>query len=210
MKWLPIVVFVILVPILIIIANFVIVLYDSPWYHEQFRQMGVYERNQDANALLENLQHFFSGDGELSSNLTAEEQSHMRDVRSVIRFAYVLLYITAIASILLLFYISKRGAKKVLLTVVYGALATLVALVVLILLTLNFSASFVQFHTLFFQQGTWQFSEDSLLIRTFPEQFFFAFFRTVIVNSAITALFLLVLMLLAFLYTNYYVKNRAF
>ncbi|OGS93272.1 MAG: hypothetical protein A2061_00695 [Gallionellales bacterium GWA2_59_43] len=80
----------------------------------------------------------------------------------------------------------------------------------LILLTLNFSASFVQFHTLFFQQGTWQFSEDSLLIRTFPEQFFFAFFRTVIVNSAITALFLLVLMLLAFLYTNYYVKNRAF
>jgi uncharacterized membrane protein len=48
--------------------------------------------------------------------------------------------------------------------------AVLIALAVLAGLS-NFDALFTAFHGLFFAEGTWTFAADSLLIRTFPEQF---------------------------------------
>lgn len=76
-----------------------------------------------------------------------------------------------------------------------GSIFSLAFLVLLVLLVLiNFTASFDVFHRIFFPQGNWIFPYDSLLITLFPSNFFFSMAKkTIIINSAIITIFILVL-----------------
>ena len=55
----------------------------------------------------------------------------------------------------------------------YGGIITVLLTGIIFILTLFFfNTIFTLFHLLFFPQGNWVFSADSLLIQTFPEAFF--------------------------------------
>jgi integral membrane protein (TIGR01906 family) len=103
----------------------------------------------------------------------ASAVSHLADVRRVIAAAQ---YATWVLAVLLGVWLGvelSRGQRR---QAGHGLLAGAIwcaALVVLAALagTLDFDALFSAFHGLFFAAGTWMFTSDSLLIQTFPEQF---------------------------------------
>jgi len=73
----------------------------------------------------------------------------------------------------------------------HGGLATSIFIAFILLsLIFAFNSVFTLFHLLFFPQGNWQFAADSLLIRTFPVEFFVKmgrgiFFLTFIFGMAV-------------------------
>ncbi len=100
---------------------------------------------------------------------TPQELSHLHDVQQVMQWADVVFLLLLLASIALLYH-SKTDWKRYLR---WGGITT-VAIVSLIILTLllSFNTVFTLFHLLFFPQGNWIFPADSLLIQTFPLEFF--------------------------------------
>lgn len=98
-----------------------------------------------------------------------QELSHLHDVQQVMEWADVVFLLLLLASIALLYH-SKTDWKKYLR---WGGITT-VAIVSLIILTLllSFNTVFTIFHLFLFPQGNWIFPEESLLIQTFPLEFF--------------------------------------
>ena len=99
--------------------------------------------------------------------------SHLADVRGVISAARL---VTAVLAVLLAVWLGvslSRGRKRhVGQALLAGAIWGVVLVVAAGLAgTLDFDALFTAFHGLFFAEGTWMFASDSLLIQTFPEQF---------------------------------------
>jgi integral membrane protein (TIGR01906 family) len=99
--------------------------------------------------------------------------SHLADVRRVITAAQYATWVLAILLGIWLGVALARGHQR---HVGHALLAGAVWCAALIFLaalagTLNFDALFTAFHGLFFAAGTWMFASDSLLIQTFPEQF---------------------------------------
>ena len=103
---------------------------------------------------------------------TADEVSHMTDVKFVMMWAVlaaaVLLVITLIFGLFLRSW-RPGGFVRGLFAGVWVTLGVIIAAVVLAVL--NWQVFFEEFHRLFFADGTWTFSEDSTLIRLYPEQF---------------------------------------
>jgi integral membrane protein (TIGR01906 family) len=99
--------------------------------------------------------------------------SHLADVRSVISAA--LLFTWALAILLAIWVgveLARNHQDRIARAMRAGAVwcAVLIALALFAGLS-NFDALFTAFHGLFFAEGTWTFAADSLLIQTFPEQF---------------------------------------
>ncbi len=106
---------------------------------------------------------------ELRLNYTASEISHLQDVQNVMDWVDVA-FIALFLAVAVLVINSKTEWRKLMR---WGGIIT-VALVVFILifLLLSFNTTFTLFHLLFFPQGNWLFPEGSLLIQTFPLDFF--------------------------------------
>lgn len=107
----------------------------------------------------------------LLQNYTALELSHLEDVRIVMSTADKLFYVSLILGFLLLLYGFKRKLLSKLLLYSGISIVSVIGLILSITL-ISFNFSFTVFHEQFFPQGNWQFSADSLLIQTFPLDFF--------------------------------------
>ena len=105
-------------------------------------------------------------------NFAADEQSHMEDVGVVMRRALMTFAALALFLTVLLKDVWHDAVQRKLILCV-GSMSTLiVAGIIFLAVVLSFQSLFVVFHLLFFPQGNWQFSSDSLLIHTFPGSFF--------------------------------------
>ncbi|MFU8890923.1 MAG: DUF1461 domain-containing protein [Anaerosomatales bacterium] len=102
--------------------------------------------------------------------------SHLDDVRVVLAAARtVTLLVTGAAIVWVVVALQLRRRRELALSLHAGALlvVSLAALAALIALA-DFDRFFAGFHALFFEEGTWQFPADALLIRLFPEPFWAA------------------------------------
>jgi integral membrane protein (TIGR01906 family) len=115
----------------------------------------------------------FVKDGDCTRFYNDRELSHMLDVKNVTRVALAVWgwggVLALLAAGVLYYFWEWRALKAGLL-----AGATLTAVLYLGLLTyiaVNFSTLFVQFHEVFFAQGTWTFLWTDSLIRMFPIRF---------------------------------------
>jgi uncharacterized membrane protein len=113
--------------------------------------------------------------------LTANEASHMQDVRELMEKG---IFVSFVCTLLVVLYGVWRGIHK---TIARNAFFFALASV---LLLLPFNYAFEYFHKLFFPQGNWQFPLDSWLITHFPPVFF------VLTALTLTSFTLLVLGLL--------------
>ena len=97
---------------------------------------------------------------------------HMKDVKKIMFFVDVLFYITLFfLTLIISFYKSEQITLSKLFK--YAGWTTVISLSVFILFSLiSFNTLFTLFHNIFFPQGNWQFPADSLLIQTFPIDFF--------------------------------------
>lgn len=115
---------------------------------------------------------FLAEGGGLNLNYTAAEISHLQDVATVMGGVNVFFYASGVALLFILLYFWKDKSRlhKLLR---YGGIASMAMIGILFLgILLAFNSSFTLFHQLFFPQGNWQFAADSLLIQTFPMEFF--------------------------------------
>lgn len=100
------------------------------------------------------------------------EVAHMTDVKFVMMWAMlaavILLVLTVLFGLLLRSW-RPGGFVRGLFAGAWVMVGLIVAVAVLAIL--NWQMFFEEFHRLFFADGTWTFSEDSTLIRLYPEQF---------------------------------------
>ncbi len=108
----------------------------------------------------------------LNLNYTANELSHLQDVKEVMRTVDYLFYFSLLICTFLITSYQKEKSQIVKL-LCYGGLSVSLTIVLLLVFTLFlFNFTFTVFHQLFFPQGNWTFPADSLLITIFPLTFF--------------------------------------
>ncbi len=127
--------------------------------------------------------------------LSGEAVSHLDDVHAVISAAttaLIVLSVCALCGCILIGIMYKRKALGWTLTLAGGIV--LVALAVLALwAAFDFDGFFTVFHSLFFAQGTWTFSADSLLIRMYPTEFWVGMGIVWVATTLIASLICLIL-----------------
>ena len=105
--------------------------------------------------------------------LDAEALSHLDDVYRVVVAARGALIAIAVLAVAACAYTAVRGGKRplggVLLAAGAGVLAVFALLAAWVLM--DFNGFFAAFHSLFFADGTWTFSYESLLITMYPPAF---------------------------------------
>ena len=126
---------------------------------------------------------------------TTDELSHMGDVKEVVRNASMVWYVLGGMSIAILVWFVVMGQWDSLRRslnaggwITIGLLGAL-----LVFLVVSFDRLFEYFHRIFFQDGTWTFSQSSTLIRLFPFEFWRDAFVLVIGFALIVGVVLVLL-----------------
>ncbi len=184
------IIFVLLSPLLFLLLS-----YQSTAFQEKYYSTP--ERKEVLDFLQENK--------EREINFTASEISHLQDVKEVMQFAnYLSYFILALTIILSIFLYRQAFLSKALL---YSSIFSLSLFVLIFLFYFfGFSSLFNAFHQVFFPQGNWQFPADSLLIRTFPFEFFTKLSGIIFGKAA--ALAILALFFSVYLKNKETLKNR--
>tara|TARA_Y100000310_G_scaffold338405_1_gene427968 strand:- start:1322 stop:1873 length:552 start_codon:yes stop_codon:yes gene_type:complete len=122
-------------------------------------------------------------------NYTVSEESHLEDVKGVMKFGDYLFYLSLLIVTLILTYHRKKK-EEVKKLFFYGGITTIAFLLLMLIFSIiNFDVVFTYFHQIFFPQGNWMFPSDSLLIQTFPREFFVSFsqmiFRVSLILSGV-------------------------
>jgi len=129
-----------------------------------------------------------------ASMFNARELHHMRDVKVVTQYAYLLATIggaVAVGAAVWLFRTVRPTLRQAIMSGTLLTLGIIAAIVVIAVVNWNFF--FTGFHTLFFSSGTWRFEYSDTLIRLFPEQFWFDAALTIGGFTVLGALMLLIL-----------------
>lgn len=126
---------------------------------------------------------------------TTDELSHMVDVKEVVKNASMVWYVLGGMSIAILVWFVVMGQWDSLRRslnaggwITIGLLGAL-----LVFLAVSFDRLFEYFHRIFFQDGTWTFSQSSTLIRLFPFEFWRDAFVLVIGFALIVGVVLVLL-----------------
>ncbi len=136
---------------------------------------------------------FLDGKQELSTEFTELERSHLEDVKEVMMYADYVLYVLLLTLALVITYYKKQK-DFVLKLFEYGGKTTIAAMLLLGMLSfLFFDALFTIFHQIFFPQGNWQFAADSLLIQTFPLEFFVTISRNIFLLTILLGILFILL-----------------
>jgi integral membrane protein (TIGR01906 family) len=107
---------------------------------------------------------------------TAEELSHMVDVKRVIDGCWRAQVISGLLILAALGVLLARRATRshAYVGLMFGGMLTVGFLVMLgLFMLVGFDSAFVLFHDVFFPQGNWTFDYTSSLIRMLPERYFF-------------------------------------
>ena len=147
--------FCIFLPILLVLFSYKMVLLFSTLTENQLETM-----------------NYFNGKKPLELDYTDLEKSHLEDVKQVMKRLDYVFYLSLLICTLIFTY-HKRDKIKIKKLFYYGGVTILVSLgILLLLLIINFNYVFTSFHEIFFPQGNWIFSASSLIIQTFPLDFF--------------------------------------
>lgn len=132
---------------------------------------------------------------ELRINYSAAETSHLQDVHEIMKYAFILLYLAGICSLFIT--LNFRQNKKLLQKLFFwSGTTTLIFLgITLLLVFINFSVIFTLFHLLLFPQGNWTFPSESLLIQTFPLEFFSSISRNIFLTAFVFGVIILAISL---------------
>lgn len=152
----------------------------------------------------ENVFAFLDGNGELPTDFTAEEISHLEDVALVMNIMDYVFYTLLLATISILFYF-RKDMKYLITLAKYSGITSVIVLCLKLLFTfLFFNFTFSIFHQIFFPQGNWTFAAESMLIQTFPIEFF----MNISMNIFLLSLFFGILFIVLGYYLPHALRNR--
>jgi hypothetical protein len=136
-------------------------------------------------------------DEEMSSvaSFTQNEIGHLEDVRTLLARIFILYFASIAVFIILLVLLIEKNFRNFLrklgISFIISSSSILFIFTVIYFLLNNFTFLFDRFHVLFFPQGNYIFSGNSLIIMLFPFGFFSDFFIRLAASSGIFAAVLL-------------------
>ena len=106
---------------------------------------------------------------------------------------YVLFYLLLLI-ITLILTCYKKNKHQTMKLLKYGGITSIsFAAFIFLSVVFSFNTSFSTFHQIFFPQGNWVFPSNSLLIRTFPIEFFISISRNIfLLTFLLSSIFILV------------------
>lgn len=183
MKWISLSKFllVLIIPLLLFLLILNAVGFDSSFYRQKFSEYGVESKVPNAGSLHQEIMDFIKGDADrLPNEFNEREKQHLWDVRNLVGFGTIAMYILIILFIGLLVlstmtlkvntYVNKFVGKILL----FGGLLTLfLAGIIFLFIISDFDASFESFHKAFFAPGTYSFDAGrEMIVNLYPEQLF--------------------------------------
>ncbi|MBD3362041.1 DUF1461 domain-containing protein [Candidatus Woesearchaeota archaeon] len=175
---------IVLVVVSVYLLSFSMVVFHYPIYEKFILQYSADKTTAELQT--KNIISYFQGKEELRG-FTKPEADHLKDARFVIW----LLILVLIFSIIGLFLIKDQKAM------VYGGLLSLI--IPLILYAIPFELLFNYFHFIFFPQGNWMFDTNSVLIQMYPIDFFYGFFKDIILRGFIFGIVITIVFSMKFL-----------
>lgn len=167
-----------------------LVVFNNNYYISHFERNNIYEQVPEANEIMNNTIAFFQGEAELEY-FSEDEQNHMEDVKILLsKFMKLvdILWLIFLVCLVVLFFLNKeRFLDDLFKQIFLAGLAAFILIALIFLASLNFSMMFGGFHKLFFSQGNYMFSENSLLIQLFPEYFFKATLLKILIVSVLVS-----------------------
>ncbi len=122
---------------------------------------------------------YFRGTGQIPQMFSAEEQSHLADVKKTIKG----LHWTALGLLAALLLLLPHARQEQALIRGFAIMAAFSALLTI----MPFESVFQSFHQALFAPGTWLFPPESALIRMYPFSFFQEFLQRIIISALATA-----------------------
>ena len=156
----------------------------------------IFNHNLYINEVNENLINYFNNKEELNFNYTEVEVIHLNDVKFLINLSRIIVY--ALGILILLILIIDRDISGIL---IISGIITIGIIILLFLIDFNFL--FTKFHEILFMNDYWLLSNNTLLIQTYPMEFFISFFKRLILNIIIVSLILIGVGLLKNVHTQY-------
>ncbi len=186
-------------------------IFNADFYNKLYTENNVFEflDNSDVQKITSDIFEFFKYRGDLRGDVrysdprissvaffTDNEISHMEDVRELLKNIFIIflasLTVLAVLFIILVSTDKKKNLRKIGFICLWSSSIVLFIFLLFYILSTNFSYLFNIFHTTFFPQGNFMFSEDSLLITLFPFGFFYQYFIRLIICSSAVALALII------------------
>jgi len=180
-----------LVAILVALLFFVTILGNFVYSLNSFTYYSEFDKLDVNQTIAGNVVDFVQGRATLLEDFNSREATHLENVRSLFSITKRLYYASLFVLIILLLYLFKSNKFKQTLphALLFSGVISLLLLLLIFLLSLNFADFFNNLHRPLFASGSWIFPKDSLLITSFPQQFFEDFTRSllrlVFVNSAL-------------------------
>lgn len=202
---------IILIPYLMIIGNFRLLLYDKHYYQREFEKNNIYDNVPDADNILNNILNFFKGKEDLKEPFIDKEITHMIDVKNLISFFNLFLYLFIFFFAVIFYFLTNRfkiNFRQLMSILAAGALLTILVSLFFYFFAENFDFLFDRFHNLFFEQGSWIFSENDVLIEMFPFAFFYNTTYKIMLNSITSSLMIIIMAIITYVYYNYYLKKN--
>ena len=101
MLWAAALVTALLIPLFLF--NFL--LFNQGYYHKEFRALGVYEKEPEADSLTNEILQFLKHDQAMSNpKLTDPEKSHLEDVRKILNAMNMLMFALGVVLIVLFYF----------------------------------------------------------------------------------------------------------
>jgi len=161
------------------------VVFDESLAQHEFKKLEVLDAHPDASMVTANLLRFFKGEvTTVDSRLSAQEVSHLYDVKNIIQVMRVIQILLAVVFFVLLVYEYTHTTLSYSSFLHVGILLVCVCLFFL-MMVITFSTSFTLFHEVLFTNNNWLLPHDSLLIELYPEQFFYDYLWRIIQEIAL-------------------------
>jgi integral membrane protein (TIGR01906 family) len=157
---------IILIPLLLMLTNLNFIIFH----------------NSSSSEVNENIINYLKNKEDLKFNFTQEETIHMKDVKSLIsKLNYIILILLLLIIIILI--VNKENISKQL--IISGAIP--IVLIVL-LYFIDFNSLFITLHKLLFTNNYWLLPSNSLLIQTYPQEFFMNISKRLSLNIIFSSL----------------------
>ncbi|MFH1637385.1 MAG: DUF1461 domain-containing protein [Candidatus Woesearchaeota archaeon] len=183
---------VLMMPVMVLLFSSMAIIMDDDFFYGQFNENGVYLSVPEADDVYYNLSFYLVKGGELDQSYYSEtEVKHLEDVKIIIGTASYLLVILIISSISITAYLFVRKDYSGAGTSFFigGILSFVISVVLAAYAYFSFNDFFLMFHQIMFKNDFWMLPSSSMLIRLFPQEFFFAAAKRVVFSCMLLSSF---------------------
>lgn len=160
-----------LIPVIVYLLSFSSIIYNKPFIEKQLEKSGLFFHAKEVNSLVID---YLMDEGEAKLiNLDVfdeNEEQHLLDVKVLVHRTFDFLFLLLVLFFVLVYFNYKNSSdfSKIL---IYSGMITIAA--PLILYFVPFEALFVNFHNIFFAEGSWVFPPGSSLIQIYQYEFWY-------------------------------------